>query len=187
MRLVLLALLVTACHPPGYGKGDDKEPAIDAPPSPDAAIDTPAATTCEKNFRLEGMGGAQTVWLTGSFTAWGGNPGAGAVEMTKDAGSVWNVTRTMDSGEAQYKFIVDTSNWISVHWKSELRRRRLRWTQQRLHVQPVGLTLDGDVDARTGGPQRRSASRRCRLRCSHLLRRRPRRRACRRLRHHPRR
>ena len=114
MRLLTIAMLLGACHPPGYGKGDDKEPGVDAPPATaDAAVDTPAATTCEKNFRLEGNGGAQTVWLTGSFTSWGGNPGAGAIEMTKDAGSVWNVTRTMDSGEHQYKFIVDGSSWIA--------------------------------------------------------------------------
>lgn len=114
MRLVVVALLLAACRPPGYGEDDqDDQPAVDAPPSPDAAVDAPAATTCEKTFRLEGNGGAQTVWLTGSFTSWGGNPGAGAIELTKDAGSVWNVTRTMDSGEHQYKFIVDGTSWIA--------------------------------------------------------------------------
>jgi hypothetical protein len=113
MRLVVLAMLLTACHPPGYGKGDDKEPGVDAAPAPDAEIDAAPATTCEKTFRLENNGGAQTVWLTGSFTSWGGNPGAGAIELTKDTGSVWNVTRTMESGEYQYKFIVDGNTWIA--------------------------------------------------------------------------
>jgi hypothetical protein len=112
MRLIVVALVLAACHPPGYGKGDDQEPAVDASPSPDVEIDAPAATTCEKTFRLEGMGRAQTVWLTGSFVAWGGNPGAGAVEMTKDA-DVWTVTRTMEIGEVQYKFIVDGTSWIA--------------------------------------------------------------------------
>ena len=114
MRLAfVLLLLATACRPPGYGKGDDT-PTIDAAPKPpDASVDAPAATTCEKNFRLENNGGAQTVWLTGSFTNWGGNPGAGAVEMTKDGSGVWNVMRTMDAGMHQYKFIVDGNNWIA--------------------------------------------------------------------------
>ena len=114
MRRVLLAvLLLTACRPPGYDKGDD-EPAVDAAPKPpDAAIDAPAATTCEKNFRLDNNAGANTVWLTGSFTAWGGNPGAGAVELVKGGDGVWTVMRTMDAGSHQYKFIVDGNNWIA--------------------------------------------------------------------------
>jgi hypothetical protein len=112
MRLVLVLALV-ACRPPGYDKGDDT-PTIDAAPKPpDAATDAPAATTCEKNFRLDGNGGAQTVWLTGDFVSWGGNPGAGAAEMTKDGNGVWNVLRTMNAGSHQYKFIVDGTNWIA--------------------------------------------------------------------------
>jgi len=111
----LLALLsVVACHPPGYDKGDDA-PAIDAAPKPPDAppIDAPAATTCEKSFRLEGNAGAASVWLTGSFTSWGGNPGAGAVELVKGADDVWTVMKTMDAGSHQYKFIVDGTSWIS--------------------------------------------------------------------------
>ena len=113
MRSVVLALFVIACRPPGYDKGDD-EPAVDAAPKPpDAAIDGPAATTCEKNFRLDGHGGAASVWLTGSFTNWGGNPGAGAVELVKGGDGVWTVMKTMDAGSHQYKFIVDGNNWIA--------------------------------------------------------------------------
>lgn len=111
MRLVALLVLV-ACKPPGYDKGDDM-PAVDAAPKPpDAAIDAPAATTCEKSFRLDDAA-ATTVWLTGSFTAWGGNPGAGAVELAKGGDGVWIVMKTMDAGSHQYKFIVDGSNWIA--------------------------------------------------------------------------
>lgn len=115
MRLVLLLTLASvACRPPGYGKGDDA-PAVDAAPQaqPDAALDTPAATTCDKTFRLEGNSGASSVWLTGSFVAWGGNPGAGAIELVKGQDSVWTVAKTMDAGSHQYKFIVDSSNWIT--------------------------------------------------------------------------
>lgn len=114
MRLALaVTLLLAACRPPGYDKGDDA-PAVDAAPKPpDAAPDAPAATTCEKLFRLEGHGGANSVWLTGSFASWGGNPGAGATELAKDGNGVWTVTKTMDAGSHQYKFIVDGNNWIS--------------------------------------------------------------------------
>ena len=113
MRLaVALVLFVVACKPPGYDKGDDM-PAVDAAPKqPDAAIDAPAATTCEKSFRLDNAGAA-SVWLTGSFTSWGGNPGAGAVELTKGGDGVWAVMKTMDAGSHQYKFIVDGTNWIA--------------------------------------------------------------------------
>ena len=111
---VLLVILLAACRPPGYGEGGDDEPAVDAAPAtPDAAIDTPAATTCEKTFRLDGHGGASTVWLTGSFNSWGGDPTAGAVELVKDGDGVWTVMQTMDAGSHQYKFIVDNTSWIS--------------------------------------------------------------------------
>jgi len=89
-------------------------PTVDAKPKPpDAAIDGPAATTCDKDFRLDNNSGASTVWLTGSFVNWGGNPTAGAVELMKDGNGVWTVTRTMDAGTHQYKFIVDGNNWIA--------------------------------------------------------------------------
>jgi hypothetical protein len=115
MRFVLLLALALfgACRPPGYDKGDDA-PSIDAAPqTPDAAIDAPAATTCEKTFRLEGNPTAASVWLTGSFAAWGGNPGAGAVELAKGADEIWTVVKTMDAGSHQYKFIVDGTSWIT--------------------------------------------------------------------------
>jgi hypothetical protein len=112
MRLLLVFALV-ACRPPGYGKGDDAPQVDAAPKPPDAAPDATAATTCEKNFRLEGNASATTVWLTGSFVSWGGNPGAGAVELVKGADDVWTVMRTMEAGAHQYKFIVDNTSWIA--------------------------------------------------------------------------
>jgi len=111
MFAVLLS--VVACRPPGYDEGDDA-PAVDAAPKPpDAAIDAPAAMTCEKAFRLEGNAGAASVWITGSFTSWGGDPGAGAVELVKGADDVWSVLKTMEAGSHQYKFIVDGTSWIA--------------------------------------------------------------------------
>ena len=111
VRFAFAIALLAACHPPGYGKGDDT-PTVDAAPKhPDAAIDAPAATTCAKEFRLDNSGAA-TVWLTGEFVNWGGNPGAGAVELAKGGDGIWSVMRTMDAGAHQYKFIVDGNNWI---------------------------------------------------------------------------
>jgi Glycogen recognition site of AMP-activated protein kinase len=117
MRFVLVLALAClglgACRPPGYDKGDDA-PSVDAAPKPpDAAIDAAAATTCEKTFRLEGNASASSVWLTGSFIAWGGDPGAGAALLVKGADDVWTVVKTMDAGSHQYKFIVDGTSWIA--------------------------------------------------------------------------
>lgn len=111
--VVLILVFAAACRPPGYGKGDDT-PAVDAPPAtPDAAIDAPAATTCEKTFRLDNQAGAASVWLTGSFTSWGGDPANGAIELANDGTGTWTVTQTMDAGSYQYKFIVDGTSWIT--------------------------------------------------------------------------
>jgi hypothetical protein len=111
MRLVVAVLVLAACRPPGYG-GDDDAPTIDAArPLIDAALDAP--TTCEKLFRLDGYAGAATVWLTGSFTSWAGNPAAGAIELAKGGDGAWTVTRTLAAGAHQYKFIVDGGNWIT--------------------------------------------------------------------------
>jgi hypothetical protein len=111
--LFALMIVVVACRPPGYGKGDDTTAVDAAPKPPDAAIDAPAANTCDKSFRLEGNAGASTVWLTGSFTNWVGNPSAGAIELMKGGDGVWSVQKTMEAGSHQYKFIVDGTNWIA--------------------------------------------------------------------------
>jgi len=116
MRRVALTLLVVlaACRPPGYGDGGgggggDDQASPDAPP---AQTDGPAATTCEHGFRLEGHATATSVWLTGSFTAWGGDPANGAIALTLGGDGAWTVTQTFQAGDYQYKFIVDATQWI---------------------------------------------------------------------------
>jgi hypothetical protein len=51
--------------------------------------------------------------LTGDFVAWGGNPGAGAIELAKGADDTWTTSRDFDAGMYLYKFIVDGSSWIA--------------------------------------------------------------------------
>ncbi|MCW5803403.1 MAG: hypothetical protein KIT31_13550 [Deltaproteobacteria bacterium] len=113
MRVVLVAsLLLVACRPPGYGKGgDDDDVAVDAPKA--TAGDAPPATTCDHTFRLEGESSAASVWLTGSFIAWGGDPANGAVPLALGGDGAWTVTHTFDSGAYLYKFIVDGTSWIA--------------------------------------------------------------------------
>lgn len=115
VRFALLFVLI-ACRPPGYGKGDDTpaDPVVDAPANDGAVTPTdgPSATTCEKDFRLDGHSTANTAWLTGSFIEWAGDPPHGAVEMTKGIDGAWTTTYALEVGSHQYKFIVDGSNWI---------------------------------------------------------------------------
>ena len=108
----VLAILASACHPPGY----DKHDGVDAPAAvvdaPHATGDVPAAATCQHAFRLDGHGAAQSVWLSGDFVQWATNPSAGAIPFTLDAGGGWNGTYAFTAGPHQYKFIVDANTWI---------------------------------------------------------------------------
>ena len=111
--LVLALSLFTACRPPGYGKGDDTPP--DETPDAstgDGSTDSPAAATCEKSFRLDGRSTATSVWLSGSFVEWGGDPDHGAVEFTLGADGGWTGTHEFPAGAHQYKFIVNATEWI---------------------------------------------------------------------------
>ncbi len=115
-RLVLLlAVLAIACRPPGYRKGDDPPAETDAAViTPDAPpIDGPAGATCAKAFRLDGHSQATTVWLTGSFVMWGGDPAHGAIELVKGIDGAWTGSYDFSPGQVQYKYIVDTNNWIN--------------------------------------------------------------------------
>lgn len=114
-RLVLLlAVLAIACRPPGYGKGGDPPAQTDAAVTPDAPpIDGPSGATCAKMFRLDGHSQATTVWLTGSFVMWGGDPAHGAIELVKGIDGAWSGSYDFSPGAIQYKYIVDTTNWIN--------------------------------------------------------------------------
>jgi hypothetical protein len=116
VRFALLLVALAACEPPGYGRhgidaatdgthGDGKTPG-------DAAADSPSSTVCSHLFELDGHGGASTVWLTGDFIAWGGDPAHGATALTLGAGGAWTGTRDFTAGTYLYKFIVDGSMWI---------------------------------------------------------------------------
>lgn len=117
MRLAIALILLSACRPPGYGKGDDSDPATpdamlagdDAPADPDG----PAAATCHKEFRLDGHSTAASVWLTGSFIMWGADLQHGAIEFTLGVDGAWTGNYDFDAGQVQYKYIVDGTNWIN--------------------------------------------------------------------------
>jgi hypothetical protein len=113
--LALLGLLVGACRPPGYGK----EPDVDAATSVDAAVqtadaatDSSSAATCDHAFRLDGHGTDASVWLTGSFVSWAGNPQAGAVQFTLGVDGAWTGSYAFPAGSHQYKYIVNGNDWI---------------------------------------------------------------------------
>ena len=115
VRFAVLALLI-ACRPPGYGKDRDPSPAIDASPAETdapATTDGPAAATCTKDFRLDGHSTAGSVWLTGSFVEWAGDPPHGAIEFTLGVDGAWTGSHAFEAGQVQYKFIVDGNNWIN--------------------------------------------------------------------------
>jgi hypothetical protein len=114
MRVVFVAcLLLVACRPPGYGKGgdDDDDVSVDAPAA--NPPDSPTPTTCEKMFRLDDHGSAASVWLTGSFISWGGDPASGAVPFTLGGDGGWTGAYTFPAGQHLYKFIVDGTQWIA--------------------------------------------------------------------------
>jgi hypothetical protein len=115
VKLALLCLALAACRPPGYGKGDDVGPdPVDAAVTPtDTAPDGSAAATCDKSFRLDGHGTASTVWLSGSFVEWGGDPAHGAIEFSLGVDGAWTGAYAFEAGQHQYKFIVNTTEWIN--------------------------------------------------------------------------
>ncbi len=109
--------LLVACRPPGYGKGDDvADPTVDAPAATEDTAPTdgePMQATCAKSFRLDSHSTASTVWMTGSFVAWGGDPAHGAIEFAKGADGAWTGGYDFAAGSHQYKFIVDGTTWIT--------------------------------------------------------------------------
>ena len=113
MRFVLLATLLLGCRPPGWGKEPPPDASeIDAPaPAVDAAIDA-AALVCDHPFRIDGYATASSVWLTGTFVNWAGNPQAGAIAFTLGTDGAWTGSYPFSPGTHQYKLIVNGSEWI---------------------------------------------------------------------------
>ena len=66
---------------------------------------------CEWTFTYKNAA-ASSVWLTGSFTDWAGNPGAGAVSLAK-TGDTWSAKVMLPEGKTLYKLLVDGKNWIA--------------------------------------------------------------------------
>lgn len=120
LLLSVLLLALVGCRPPGYGKGDDADDQPDAAVATpdgggdgDGGVDAPSNATCHKEFRLEGHGGASSVYLTGDFVDWAPNPGAGAVPFTLGADGAWTGAHDFPAGTHQYKFIVSERDWIA--------------------------------------------------------------------------
>jgi hypothetical protein len=114
VRFVVIVLLV-ACRPPGWDKHDPPDASaapIDASTTIDAALDTPAAATCDHAFRLDGHATATSVWLTGDFVSWAPSVQAGAIEFVQGVDSAWTGAYAFAAGTHQYKFIVDGTTWI---------------------------------------------------------------------------
>jgi hypothetical protein len=111
---VLLIFGAIACRPPGYGKGDqgDTDAAVDATNLVDGSIDGSTAV-CDKAFRLDGRSTASSVWLTGDFIEWGGDPGHGAAVFALGADGGWTGNYVFGAGPHQYKFIVSGTEWIN--------------------------------------------------------------------------
>jgi hypothetical protein len=111
MRLACALLMIAACRPPGYGK-HDPDAAVDASATDAPSIDTPGMS-CDHGFRLDGHATATSVWLTGDFVAWGGDPGHGAIAFTLGTDGAWTLTHTFAVGSYQYKLIIDATQWIA--------------------------------------------------------------------------
>jgi len=115
VRFALL-FLVIACRPPGYGKGDDvpsdptdAQPATEDTAMPDGEVQQ---AICAKAFRLDGHSTAGSVWMSGSFVNWGGDPAHGAIEFVKGVDGAWSGSYDFEAGSHQYKFIVNGTEWI---------------------------------------------------------------------------
>ena len=91
----------------GEGEGDgspgDAEIEEDIPPPPPCN---------EITFRYVDAT-ATSAWVSGTFNSWAPTVADGALEMTRTAGSPWEVTTLIEpTGRHEYKFIVDGTRWI---------------------------------------------------------------------------
>ncbi len=115
MRLVVVAIVIAGCRPPGYGNEPPPDAAVvdGATQTADAAIDA-LALGCDHDFRLTGYATATSAWMTGTFT----NPPWGGTRRPVRSCSRWVRTArgpariAFDAGTAQYKFIINGTDWI---------------------------------------------------------------------------
>jgi hypothetical protein len=114
--LVFVILAVAACEPPGYGKHHDVDAGSGSGDgsvvTTDGGPDGPMATTCNHSFRLDGHGTDSSVWLTGDFNMWAGDPSHGAVAFTLGVDGAWTGSYAFSAGMHVYKFIIDGTQWI---------------------------------------------------------------------------
>lgn len=103
-------MLACACEPPGWNKHPPADADSDGSMVIDAAID--AAPGCDHPFRLDGHATASSVWLTGDFVQWAGDPQAGAIPFVLGADGGWTGMYRFAPGMHQYKLIVDGNQWI---------------------------------------------------------------------------
>jgi len=110
-RIACIVVLFAACRPPGYGK-HEPDASVDAPAGDARAIDAPV-TGCDHAFRLDGHATSSSVWLTGDFTSWAGDPATGAIAFQLGTDGGWTLTHTFAAGTYQYKLIIDGTQWIA--------------------------------------------------------------------------
>ncbi len=118
VALLITALALQACEPPGYGKHGD----IDASTGSgkldagvvtiDAAPDAPSSGVCNNLFRLDGHGAAGSAYVTGDFCMWG-DPNHGGFVLAKQSDGAWTGTRPFAPGTFLYKFVVDGTMYIA--------------------------------------------------------------------------
>jgi hypothetical protein len=113
-RLVyLLVVCAAGCEPPGYGRHHDVDAGRDASHAIDAAPDGSPATTCNHMFSLAGYASASSVWLTGNFVHWAGDPPSGAIAFTLGGDGSWTGSYDFAAGMYQYKLIINSTMWIA--------------------------------------------------------------------------
>jgi hypothetical protein len=113
VRLVVLAILLAGCRPPGYGNEPEPDAAVDGSMmlAVDAAIDG-ATLGCDHAFRVDGHATAASVWLTGTMVNWAGDPQGGAIAFTLGTDGAWTGSYKFAAGTHQYKLIVNGNDWI---------------------------------------------------------------------------
>jgi hypothetical protein len=113
VRLVVVAILIAGCRPPGYGKEPPPDAAeVDAATQTADASPDAATLVCDHDFRLDGYATATSVWVTGTFVNWAGTPQGGAVPFTLGNDGAWTGSYEFAPGTHQYKFVVNGTNWI---------------------------------------------------------------------------